>query len=64
VCTRSGDEADLEVDAETLGALHLGTTRPLHLLAAGRMRERRPGAGARLDVLTGISEPAWAPEVF
>lgn len=64
ICTRAQGEADLELDTEGLAACYLGDTRPSALLAAGRLRERTPGAARRLDELLGVPEPAWVPQEF
>jgi len=63
-CTRVVAEADVELGTDTLAALYLGQTRAPSLRAAGRLRECTPGAARRLDLLMGVSEPAWTPEVF
>jgi len=63
-CTRVSAEADLELGTEALAALYLGETRVPALRSAGRLLECRPGAAHRFDVLLGVSEPTWTPEVF
>lgn len=64
LCTRASAEADVELGTEALAALYLGETRAPALRAAGRLRECSTGAGRRLDLLLGVAEPAWTPEVF
>lgn len=63
-CTRGSGPADLALDTEGLAACYLGDTRPAALLAAGRLRERTPGAARRLDALLGVTDAPWAPQSF
>jgi predicted acetyltransferase len=63
-CTPTKDAPDLELAAVDLGAAYLGGTTLQTLAAAGRVRERRPGALlAASQAFAGAREP-WCPEVF
>ena len=63
-CERTGDEADLAIGAEELGAIYLGGTPLTALAAAGRVRELRPGAlHEAATAFRGAVEP-WCPEIF
>jgi predicted acetyltransferase len=57
-CTRADSDADLAVDAATLGSLYLGGVQPGTLARAGRITELTPGA---LDRLTAMLAQADAP---
>lgn len=63
-CARAARKADLELDTEGLAACYLGDTRPSAMLAAGRLRERTPGAAHRLDRVLGVFAPPWVPQEF
>ena len=54
-CHRTGDEPDLSLTAEDLGALYLGGVAASTLAAAGRVAEHRPGALAEADAFLGSS---------
>jgi predicted acetyltransferase len=63
-CERTSDPADLALTAVELGAAYLGGTSLAVLAAAGRVRERTPGAVVAADrALRGAREP-WCPDQF
>ena len=63
-CEPTGAKADLELSAAELGAAYLGGTTLATLAAAGRVRERTPGALRATSVaFRGVAEP-WCPELF
>ena len=63
-CEPTGDPPDLELSATELGAAYLGGTTLTALAAAGRVRERTPGAlPATALAMRGAVEP-WCPEIF
>ena len=63
-CEPTGDAADVELDAATLGAAYLGGTT-LHVLAeAGRVRELRAGALDRAAAAFRGTVAPWCPESF
>ena len=63
-CEPTGAKADLELSAAELGAAYLGGTTLDVLAAAGRVRERTPGALRAASVaFRGAAEP-WCPEIF
>lgn len=62
-CSTSGDEPDLWVDLEDLGACYLGRARFRALARAGRV-QGTPEALARADAMFGWDPQPWCPEVF
>ena len=63
-CRETNEEADLLVDVSDLAAIYLGAN-PFSLLAtAGRVRELRPGAVAKGDLLFHSNQVAWCPSHF
>ncbi|MBO0874249.1 MAG: GNAT family N-acetyltransferase [Pseudonocardia sp.] len=61
---RTSSPADLECDITDLGAAYLGGARLTALAAAGRVRERRPGAVLAVSrAMSGDAEP-FCPEIF
>jgi predicted acetyltransferase len=63
-CERTGDEPDLALGAEALGAIYLGGTPLGALAAAGRVRELRPGALAEAATAFRSAVEPWCPEIF
>ncbi|MFE3634644.1 GNAT family N-acetyltransferase [Streptomyces cellostaticus] len=63
-CERTRDAADLELSVRELGAAYLGGVSLLSLAAAGRVRERRPGALAEAAVAFGSPLAPWLPHGF
>jgi len=63
-CERTTDEADLACDVKELGAAYLGDQVLGGLAAAGRIRELRPGAVARVSAAFGWHRAPSAIEVF
>jgi predicted acetyltransferase len=63
-CERTDAEADLALDAATLGAAYLGGTTLRELAGAGRVAELRPGALARASAAFRGDVAPWCPEVF
>jgi predicted acetyltransferase len=61
---RTDDPADLAMDAGALGSLYLGGVSVPLLAAAGLVRELRPGAVERADVLLRSSVAPWSPDHF
>jgi predicted acetyltransferase len=59
VVRRDEAEADVVVDAATLGSLYLGGVDPGVLAAAGRLDERTPGAVQRLRALLAPVAPVY-----
>jgi predicted acetyltransferase len=63
-CEPTGDEPDLALAAEALGAAYLGGTSLESLAGAGRVCELRPGALREAALaFRGATEP-WCPEIF
>ncbi len=63
-CSRTDNDADLGVSAETLGAVYLGDTSLGTLAAAGRVREHTPGALAAATTAFGWPVATYTPEGF
>lgn len=63
-CTRTTDEADIALNASTLGSLYLGGETAPRLAAAGLVTELRPGAAAAADLLLRTPLLAWNPDNF
>jgi len=63
-CERTGDEPDLELGAEELGAIYLGGTPVTALAAAGRIRELRPGALLEAATAFRSAVEPWCPEIY
>lgn len=62
-CTRTSEPAELACDVRDLGAVFLAGT-PLTALAAGRVREVRPGALARASIAFGWHRQPNTQETF
>jgi predicted acetyltransferase len=62
-CTPAAGTADLELDAEALGAIYLGGIRPSALAHAGRVRGARESL-AHADAMFAWSPLPWCPEIF
>lgn len=56
--------ADLHLDIRDVAAVLLGGQRTTQLLAAGLVREARPGAAARLDRLLEVDVAPWHDYMF
>jgi predicted acetyltransferase len=63
-CSRTDDEADLELDVGALGAAYLGGTRLAALAGAGLVTELRPGAVRALTAAMAWDPAPWCPMVF
>jgi predicted acetyltransferase len=63
-CARTDRTPDLAMSIADLGALFLGGVAPSTLAAAGRVRERTPGALARADVCFTIHPAPWCTTHF
>ncbi|NJC86053.1 GNAT family N-acetyltransferase [Planosporangium mesophilum] len=63
-CTATTDAADLACDVADLGALYLGGTALGALVAAGRVRELRPGAVTATAAAFGWQRQPSALEIF
>lgn len=61
---RTGAEADLAMDANSLGAIFLGGFTATSLAAAGRVEELRPGGLAAADRLFPTATMPWCPQEF
>lgn len=63
-CRRTGDEAELALSANELGAAYLGGVSLTTLAAAGLVRELRPGALARAALAFSSDVQPWCPHGF
>ncbi|MFI5676452.1 GNAT family N-acetyltransferase [Streptomyces cellulosae] len=63
-CTRTTADADLTLDVADLAALWLGDESAVRLVALGRVREERAGAGRSADALLRTSRRPWCPDIF
>jgi len=63
-CVPGTGEADLAMDAGALGSLYLGGETVPRLAAAGLVRELRPGAAARADLLLRTPLLPWNADAF
>ncbi|MFJ6200020.1 GNAT family N-acetyltransferase [Micromonospora sp. NPDC092111] len=63
-CVRTDDPAELACDVRCLGELYLGGSTPTALAAAGRIRERRPGALAAAGPAFGWHRAPAPMEIF
>ena len=61
---RCDADAQLILDIEDLSAVWLGGVRTSQLVAAGRVRERQPGAAARLDRLLHVPRAPFTNHIF
>lgn len=61
---RTEDPADLAMDAGALGSLYLGDGSVPLLTSAGLVRELRPGAAGRADLLLRSAVAPWCPDHF
>ncbi|WP_407839178.1 GNAT family N-acetyltransferase [Streptomyces sp. DSM 116496] len=64
VCTRTEDQADLELSVRELGAAYLGGVALNSLAAAGLVREVRPGALAPASRAFAGDVAPWLPHGF
>jgi predicted acetyltransferase len=63
-CTPTTADADLTLDVGDLAALWLGDESAVRLVALGRVREGRAGAGRVADALLRTSRRPWCPDMF
>ncbi|MGW0362607.1 GNAT family N-acetyltransferase [Streptomyces sp. NPDC002990] len=63
-CTRTAEPADLELSVRELGSAYLGGVTLTSLAAAGRVRERRPGALAEASRAFAGDVAPWLPHGF
>ncbi|MFE6285567.1 GNAT family N-acetyltransferase [Streptomyces sp. NPDC057877] len=64
-CTAAdGQDADLTLGVGELGSLWLGDESVARLMALGRVREERAGAGRVADALLRTSRRPWCPDMF
>ncbi len=63
-CERTGDPADVALDAAELGAAYLGGTRLAALAGAGLVSELRPGAVRQLTAAMSWDPAPWCPMIF
>ncbi|HZG35131.1 MAG TPA: GNAT family N-acetyltransferase [Gaiellaceae bacterium] len=61
---RRDDEPELALDVNELGSLYLGGFTATELARAGLVRELRPGALAKADLLFASPRKPWCPEIF
>ncbi len=61
---RTGEPADLALDADTLAMLYLGTWRASALAAAGRLHATRQSALDRVDLLFSTRVNSWCGTFF
>ncbi len=62
--SRTDEAADLSLGADVLGTVFLGGVRTTQLLAAGRLRQHREGAAARLDRMLATEVAPWHGFMF
>jgi predicted acetyltransferase len=60
----SRSKPDLELSAADLGSAYLGGVSVAALVAAGRVREARPGGAERADALLRVGLAPWCPQIF
>jgi predicted acetyltransferase len=58
-CARTNDEADVEITQRALASIYLGGFRLRELMLADVVRERTPGATARLDLMFSTPLSPW-----
>ena len=63
-CTPTTANADLTLDVGDLAALWLGDESAVRLVALGRVREEREGAGRSADALLRTSRRPRCPDMF
>ncbi|MFJ6086562.1 GNAT family N-acetyltransferase [Streptomyces sp. NPDC092369] len=63
-CVPTTESAELSLDVAELAALWLGDESVARLLALGRVREERAGAGRVADALLRTSRRPWCPDMF
>ncbi|WP_221348304.1 GNAT family N-acetyltransferase [Streptomyces beigongshangae] len=63
-CTRTTEDAELVLGVAELSSLWLGDESAVRLVALGRVREERAGAGLLADALLRTSRRPWCPDVF
>jgi len=63
-CTATTRSADLTLDVGELAALWLGDESAVRLVALGRVRENRAGAGRVADALLRTSRRPYCPDMF
>jgi hypothetical protein len=61
---RVATDPDLDMGADTLGAIYLGDTSVLQMVAAGRIVENRPGAAAEADRVFHWAPAAWGVDMW
>ena len=62
-CTKTSDDADIELDVDALGALYLGGQSVLTMARAGWVRGD-PATLAAADLLFAWDRQPWCPEIF
>ncbi len=63
-CTATTRSADLTLDVRELATLWLGDESVARLVALGRVREERAGAGRGADALLRTSRRPWCLDMF
>jgi predicted acetyltransferase len=61
---RTDAPADLGLEVNALGSIYLGGFSLTQLARAGLVRELKPGALARADLLFPRDRAPWCPEIF
>ena len=64
VAERSNEAPELSLGIDALGAVFLGGVRTTQLVAAGRVRQHRAGAAARLDRMLATEVAPWHGFMF
>lgn len=64
IAARTGDEPDLKLPVQSLGAALLGGVSFAALARAGRVEELKDGAIGRADALFRWDRHPWCPEIF
>ncbi|MFI1970193.1 GNAT family N-acetyltransferase [Streptomyces cinnamoneus] len=63
-CVPTSRPAELSLGVGELGALCLGDESAVRLAALGRVREDRPGAAARAELMLRTARRPWCPDMF
>ncbi|MEV7346054.1 GNAT family N-acetyltransferase [Streptomyces sp. NPDC093544] len=63
-CAATTLDAELTLDVGELASLWLGDESAVRLVALGRVREERAGAGSVADALLRTSRRPWCPDIF